>query len=170
MRVKVTGIEQLTKVSRVLEEQGNSKALKRRMTKAFKSAAEPITEDQRGDLARDLPQRGGAAATISGGMKSTIRTNYSRATVDLVDSWPGHDIAAIERGVLRHPTFLRRISLFSPNPLAAGNLIGGRMGEWHITRVQPLILRTSFDEHKPRVVAELAKEMDLLAAEIARRT
>lgn len=170
VKVKVTGAEQLTRISKVLTDQGNSKVLKRRMTKAFKSAAKPITEDQRGDLARDLPHRGGAAKTISDDMRTTVRTNYDRATVDLVDSWPGHDISAIERGILRHPTFERRISLFSPTPLHAGNILGRRIGEWHVTKVEPRILGTSFDEHKPQVIAELAKEMDRLAEEIARET
>lgn len=171
MRVRVTGTNQLSKISEVLEAQGNSRALKRRMTKAFKKAAGPITEDQRGDLARDLPQRGGAAATISGAMKSTVRANYSRATVDIVDSWPGHDIASIERGMLRHPTFQRRISLFSGvSAIHAGNITGRRMGEWHVTQVQPRILGASFDEHKPRTLVELSKEMDALALEISRET
>lgn len=170
MRVKVTGTKQLARVSDVLSKKGNSPALKRRMTTAFKKAAKPITDDQRGDEARDLPQRGGAAATISGGMRTTVRTNYTRGTVDIVDSWPGHDIAAIERGVLRHPTFERRVSLFSPTPLKAGNVIGRRMGEWFVTKVQPRILGDSFDEHKPLVREELSREMNRLADEIARET
>jgi hypothetical protein len=57
---------------------------------------------------------------------------------------------AIERGSLRHPTFGR--------------------GAWHTTSVEPGLLSGPFNDHKPTVVAELAKEMDTLAEEIARAT
>lgn len=170
MRVKVEGTQQLAQIARVLEAKGNSRALKRRMTKSFKKVAEPITRDQKANLAAKLPKRGGAAATIGAETKTTVRTSPAKATVDIVDRWPGHDIAAIDRGVLRHPTFERRISLFGATPLKAGNIVGRRMGEWHVTKVEPNLLTQPFLDHKPTVVGELAKEMDTLAEEIARET
>jgi hypothetical protein len=150
MRVKVTGTEQLSKIADVLAAQGNSKALKRRMAKSFKKAADPITRDQRQNLAEKLPHRGGAAATISGEARTTVRTSWATPAVTISDSWPGHDMKAIESGALRHPTFGR--------------------GEWHTTSVEPGLLSGPFNDHKPTVVAELAKEMDVLAEEIARST
>lgn len=170
MRVEVKGARQLTRISEVLTAQGNSKALKRRMAKAFKKVAEPITRDQRENLLTRLPKRGGAAATIGSQSKTTVRTSPSIPAVTIVDSWPGHDIKAIERGNLRHPTFERRLSLFSANPLAGGRLVGRRQGEWHTTKVQPLLLAQPFNDHKSDVVAELSAEMDKLAEEIARET
>lgn len=152
MRVKVTGTEQLSKIADVLQAQGNSKALKRRMAKSFKKAAEPITRDQVRNLAEKLPHRGGAAETISRQAKTTVRTSWATPSVTISDSWPGHDIKAIELGSLRHPTF------------------GRRHGEWHTTSVEPGLLAGPFNDHKPTVVAELAKEMDTLAEEITRET
>lgn len=162
MRVKVTGTEQLARVADVLSAQGNSKALKRRMTKAFKKAAEPITRDQRENLLTELPHRGGAAAEIGGESKIVIRTNWAKATVTIGDSWPGHDIKAIDRGILRHPTFAHVNTL--------GHPVGRRLGEWHTTKVTPYTLTQPFLDHRSTVRAELAKEMDKLAEEIARET
>lgn len=170
MRVDVKGAKQLDQIAKVLATKGNSRALKRRMVKAFKRAAEPITRDQVRNLARDLPHSGGAAATISAGARTTVRTGWAAGTVDILDRWPGHDIAAIDRGILRHPTFERRLSLFSRNPLAGGAKVGGRMGEWHVTKVKPELLTRAFLEHKKTVQAELLVEMRALAAEIARET
>jgi hypothetical protein len=152
MRVKVTGTEQLSKVADVLAAQGNSKALKRRMAKSFKKASDPITRDQRQNLAERLPHSGGAAATISGEARLTARTSSATPSVTISASWPGHDMGAIERGSLRHPTF------------------GRSEDEWHTTSVEPGLLSGPFNDHKPTVVAELAKEMDTLAEEIARST
>lgn len=162
MRVRVTGTEQLSKIADVLQAQGNSKALKRRMTKAFKKAADPITKDQRENLAEKLPHSGGAAATISAEAKTTVRTSFAAATVTIADSWPGHDIKRIDDGILRHPTFQR----FEPG----AGVVGRGRGEWHNTSVPPKLLTQPFLDHKPTVVAELAKEMDALAEEIARET
>lgn len=170
MRVRVEGTQQLDRIARVLTEKGNSKALKRRMSKAFKKAAEPITRDQVKNLAEKLPKRGGAAETISAGTRTTVRTNWAAATVTISDTWPGHDIKAIERGILRHPTFEHRISLFGPSAAHGGAVVGRRSGEWHVTKVPVGILEEPFVAHKPEVVAELAKEMDVLAEEIARET
>jgi len=171
MRVKVTGTEQLSKIADVLAAQGNSKALKRRMAKSFKKAADPITRDQVKNLAEKLPHRGGAAAEISSEARTTVRTSWTTPSVTISDSWPGHDIKAIERGALRHPTFQRRISLFGPSAArGGGNVIGRRQGEWHTTSVEPGLLAGPFNDHKPTVVAELAKEMDVLAEEITRET
>src|SRR4249919_2076020 len=139
MRVKVTGADQLSQIARVLEAQGNSKALKRRMTKAFKKAADPITRDQVKNLAEKLPKRGGAAATISAEAKTRVTTEWGRARVTIADSWPGHDIKAIDRGQLRHPTFQHR----TPD----GWVTGRRMGEWHTTQVPPDLLTQPFLDH-----------------------
>lgn len=170
MRVKVEGAKQLDQIARVLAAQGNSKALKRRMSKAFKDAAAPITRDQVENLAKKLPKRGGAAAEISAGTKTNVRTDWGRAQVTISDTWPGHDIRAIERGILRHPTFEHRISLFGPSAVHGGALVGRRSGEWHVTKVPVGILGEPFLAHKPEIVAELAKQMDVLAEEIARET
>lgn len=161
MRVRVTGTQQLSRISDVLTEKGNSKALKRRMTKAFKKAADPITRDQVKNLGEKLPHRGGAAETIGGETRTTVRTNAARATVDIIDSWPGHDIKAIDQGRLRHPTFQR----FTP-----AGLIGAGRGEWFTTAVTPNLLTDPFLEHRDDVRRELAVEMNTLAEEIARET
>jgi len=161
MRVRVTGTRQLSRVSRVLSEKGNSKALKRRMTKAFRKAADPITRDQVKNLAEKLPHRGGAAATIGGETRTAVRTNWNAATVTIGDSWPGHDVKAIDKGILRHPTFQH----FTP-----AGLVGAGRGEWFVTAVQPFLLTDPFLEHRDTVRVELAKEMNALAEEIARET
>lgn len=161
MRVKVEGAKQLDQIARVLEAQGNSKALKRRMTKAFRRAAEPITRDQKRNLATELPKRGGAAATIGSESRTTVRTNAAKATVDIIDSWPGHNIKAIDHGILRHPTF---------EHYTRAGVVGAGPGEWHVTHVKPLLLTQPFEDHKETVRAELLAEMDVLAVEIARET
>lgn len=151
MRLEVKGAEQLDQIARVLTAKGNPPALKRRMTKSFKQGAEPIKRDQLANLASRLPKSGGAAATIGGETRIGIRTSTARTTVDIVDSWKGHDMQAIDQGTLRHPLF-------------------GHRRHWYNTRIPRLLLTKPFLRHRRTVALHLLAEMNRLAEEIARET
>lgn len=151
MRLNVRGAEELDKVARVLTEKGNSAALKRRMSKALRAGADPIKREQAENLASRLPKRGGAAATIGGESRITVRTSYTKATVDIVDSWKGHSMPAIDRGVLRHPVF-------------------GNRKRWSNTKVPRGLLTKPFLRHRRTVRLAMLREMNALAEEIARET
>lgn len=151
MRLQVKGAEQLDQIARVLATKGNSAALKRRMSKSFKPAADRIKRDQQSNLASRLPKSGGAAATIAAETRIGIRTSTARATVDIVDSWKGHDLQAIDQGTLRHPLY-------------------GNRSHWYTTRIPALLLTRPFLRHRRTATLYLFAEMNRLAEEIARET
>lgn len=151
MGFKVIGARQLDTVARVLTEKGNSAALKRRMTKALNSTADPLKRDQLQSLASGLPKRGGASAQVSSETRITVQTSYVRGTVTLVDRWPGHDMTAIDRGSLRHPLY-------------------GNREHWFDTAIPPGLLSVPFARNKRRVQVAMVREMNVLAQEIARET
>lgn len=147
--VEVKGQQKLGRLADLLEEKGNAAALKRRMTKAVRPVGETIAGYQRVSLAEKLPKRGGAAATVTGEAKLSVRTSYARAEVTIVDSWPGHSMRAIDRGTLRHPLF-------------------GNRKHWFDTRVVPGILTKPFLAHRRDAARAVSVEMDALLEEIAK--
>lgn len=172
MRLRVTGTKQLSRVSDALVGAAEAKKVLRVLRKGIRDEMDPITREQKQGLAAHLPHRGGLAATVASEGTTRVTTALSGRSVGvtLIDSWKGHDMKAIEAGEIRHPTFQRRLSLFSSNPLAGGSLVGRRMGEWHSQRVQAEILSTPVRKHERGIRRNIITGLDKLAAELAKET
>lgn len=152
MGFRVTGQRQLDDLARTLVSHAERRTITNRARRAIRGEAGVITRDQRESLAAGLPKRGGAAATITAEAKLSVRTalSTSRSTaVDIVDSWKGHDMRAIDLGTLRHPLW-------------------GNRGHWFNTSIRPLMLTKPVLRHRYSIRRAIARELDLLAEEIAK--
>jgi hypothetical protein len=111
MAFRVTGEEQLDRVARTWWGMWRQKSITRRVGDVFRDEGDDITRRQREALAAGLPKRGGAAATVSSEARLTVRPALSSGTstaVDIVDSWPGHNMETINDGSLWHPLYGNR--------------------------------------------------------------
>lgn len=154
MRIEIRGKEQLTRTAAALATKGNGKAMKRRLSKAIRKEAEPITRQQRRNLAARMPHRGGLAEVLSTAGTFTTRTTYTGkgAGVTITDSWRGHDMKAVEAGAIRHPVW----------------------GRWRrgtpTQRVPAGLLSGPVEGRKRNIQIGILRAMDALAEEIARES
>lgn len=155
MRIRVTGEAKLARVVDLLAEHGSRRTIARRLSKTIRDQSDHITKEQRAALAAGLPHRGGLAATVAGEGKFSIRTSLAgrSAGVTIVDSWKGHDMKAIDRGLIRHP-FWGRWS-------KGGN---------HAQAIPPEMLTKPVMRNQLRLKFAIGRTLDTLAEEIARET
>lgn len=152
--VQVRGKEQLTNLAAVLEAHGAGKSIRRALGRTIRDESAHITREQRSNLAQHLPHRGGLAAAVSGGGTFSIRTRFSGSStgVTIVDSWKGHNMKAIDAGLIRHPVFGRWIAGQAPQP------------------VKPDLLGAPVREHKLPLQLAIIRSLNVLAEKIARET
>jgi hypothetical protein len=162
--VQVRGKEKLTKLADVLATHGEGKSIRRRLSKTIRDQSEHITREQRENLAARMPHRGGLAAALSGEGRFSIRTTLAgnSAGVTIVDSWKGHDMRAVERGLIRHPVFgEKRLKLTSGGELKSA---------WVSQAVPPEQLSKPVIRNQLRLRFAIVRSLDELAAQIARET
>lgn len=154
MRLRVTGTEQLTRVSKALVGAAEGKKVLRVLRKGIRDEMDPITRDQKQGLAARLPHRGGLAATVAGEGRTRVTTALSGRSVGvtLIDSWKGHDMKAIDAGEIRHPVF--------------GRWLRGQ----HAQQVPAGILTKPVLKHQRGIRRNIITGLDVLAAEIAKET
>lgn len=103
---------------------------------------------------KTLPRRGGLNETVAGALHITTRTSLSgpTAAVRIVcDDPPKHDIQAMNRGVVRHPTFGHR------GP-----------GQWKDTHFAPGFFTNPCVALAPGARREIAAGTDRMLRQIAR--
>jgi hypothetical protein len=152
--IEVRGKEKLTRLADVLAAHGEGKSIRRRLSKTIRSEAEDVTKDQRANLAARMPHRGGLAARLSGEGRFTVRTALAGRSVGvtLTDSWKGHDMKAVDRGLIRHPVWGRWLRGQAPQRVPAQTL------------TKPFLM------HRRRLQLAIVRDLDVLAAEIAKET
>lgn len=156
MGFRVTGEAKLAHVAEVLAGHAAKKTIQRRLSRTIRDQSDHITKEQRAALAAGLPHRGGLAATVAGEGKFSIRTTLAgrSAGVTIVDSWKGHDMKAIDSGVIRHPFW----------------------GRWfkgqgrHAQAIKPEMLTQPVMRNQLRLKFAINRTLDALAAEIAKET
>lgn len=86
-----------------------AKDLQKELTAGLRRAVRPMKKElQRGALGI-LPYRGGLAELVVAGTRFRTKVSVGKnPSVRISASLPGHDLAAMERGRLRHPTFGHR--------------------------------------------------------------
>lgn len=149
MEVLITGADQLQRLGLSLKQAGNSD-LRKDMLRGLRVAAKPLLEDVK-DSARDtLPKAGGLNEFVATG-KYSVRNKLAgrNAGVRLVGTKSGHDIAAIDRGKVRHPVF--------------GHAV------WATQDVTPGFWEKPLLAGRPKVQFELLRVMDEINYKIARR-
>lgn len=107
--IRVTGADDLERLGRQLKDIGD-KELRRDMLRGIRRATLPIRDDIRDSARQNLPRRGGLNDWVADRSKVSTRTSTSGKNVGvrIVADKKGSDLAAINRGRLRHPVFGNR--------------------------------------------------------------
>lgn len=102
--VEVRG-EDFYRLSRALKNAGRAD-LRRELNKALRNATKPLIAKTRAAALRDLPQRGGLAASVAKApQRVQVRTGAQTAGVRIVASG---SVKGANSGVVRHPVYGRR--------------------------------------------------------------
>lgn len=107
--VRVSGAEDLVQLGKTLKALGDKTilpTLRRELNADTKEQRRKIRDRIR--TGSGLPQRGGLAKWLAGTPATSTHVERDRASIKLKLSKRGHDIAAANRGRLRHPVFGRR--------------------------------------------------------------
>lgn len=153
-RIQIKGTEKLDRLVKVLEEHGDGRSIKNGLRRAIRGETGAITRDQQAGIAASLPHRGGLAETLASQGRFSTRSGFAgkSVAVDIVDSWKGHDMKAVEAGSIRHPVFGRWLRN------QAAQSVKGRL----LSR--PVLA------HRRGIQRRIIVELDKLAAEIAKET
>jgi hypothetical protein len=143
--ITITGADQIAAVSNRLKEAGNKgKRLEKELRAAVAKEAKPIGRYIAVSAGSNLPNRGGLGYTV-GGANISVNVNIRRVRVSLKAK--GYDLAAMDRGRLRHPVF-------------------GNRRIWETQQVKPKLFTTPFKESAPQVRVQIMKAMDDIAKRI----
>jgi hypothetical protein len=100
--IRVVGANELAELAAKLKRAGNNE-LRKELLRGIRTAARPMVT--REAARRELPRRGGLAERIAKS-KITTRTRTSRTRPGVrVVGMSGYDLDAIDKGVVRHPTY-----------------------------------------------------------------
>ena len=106
--LEVSGADQLAAVAKRCKAVGDNE-LRKAMLRGLRAAAKPTIAEVKASAVRKLPRKGGLGRLIARS-KIGLRTKTSAksAGVRLEAKLAGHDLGAIDRGKLRHPTYNHR--------------------------------------------------------------
>lgn len=175
MTIELKGAEDFTRFAAALKEAGD-KELSKAVGKALRTEAKPLGEKVVQAGAERMPHRGGLSALIAQSRVS-VRFSQSRnpsVTLALTDK-SGHDLRSLDRGVLRHPVFLRkRTGLFrrKTGRGKTGHVLGGtdRKGwTWTAQRVPAGAFTEAFDRNSPPVVTAVTTAVQAVLDDAARK-
>lgn len=105
----IRGSDAIRDLGRALKSAGDGGELRKGLLRELRAAGKPITAAVRSDLGSKMPQRGGLAAHLAKAKVSTRnKLSGNSAGISIQTSVPGYDLAGIEKGTVRHPTFGHR--------------------------------------------------------------
>lgn len=94
----------LERLARAIREAGD-KELEKELAAGLRRAIKPMQREFKRGALGILPYRGGLAEWVADGMRFRSKVSVgSKPRATVIASLPGHDISAINRGRLRHPT------------------------------------------------------------------
>jgi len=150
MDVRVTGAEQLERVYKAVREAGDNE-IRKDMLRGLRNTTKPLIAAVRIAARDDLPSAGGLAADVAAGKYAArTRTSGQSAGVRITGVWAGHDVEALDRGVLRKPVF-------------------GNRSVWVLQSVTPGFFSRTLADKAPTVQADLLAVMEDVVQRIARR-
>lgn len=146
---EVYGAQQLERLAKALK--GADRELRKELLRRIRAAGKPVVAEMKRNLASNMPQRGGLAADL-GRAKIGVRTKTSGSTsgVRIEARHSEHDLASIDRGIVRHPVYGRPPWVEQDVP------------EGEVSR--------PVRESKPAMQRAVLRAMDDTADEIVRRT
>lgn len=145
--ITIVGAHRLDELAKNLKEAGGSRGLKLELNRALRRASLPLTRAARAGARDTLPRKGGLAAEVAGGRFSVqIRTTGKQVGLRFVAK-SQHDIAAMDRGRLRHPVF-------------------GHRDRWVTQRIRPHWFDVPVERAAEHVRPLLLEAMDKVAKQI----
>lgn len=106
--LRVEGADQLTKLAADLKAVG-AKELRRDLLRGIQQATKELKDAAKKAALDNLPKRGGLNEFVASAKFATrVRTSGRSPGVSIVASKSGHDLAAMDRGRLRHPVYGNR--------------------------------------------------------------
>lgn len=107
-QIDTKGLDKLERVARAVQASGD-KALRRQVGIRLRRTAKPMQEAFKAGALGFLPYRGGLAEDVAAGMRFRTKVSLGATpSMRITASLPGHDLRAMNRGRLRHPTFGHR--------------------------------------------------------------
>jgi hypothetical protein len=146
--VRVEGAEQLVELAALLKRL-DDRELRKRMLAGLREAGKPMARAAQ-DAARAKLPRGGGLNEWVAGSKFAIRTKTTgkSAGIRVVATKRGHDLVAMNEGLVRHPVF-------------------GGPG-WSVTHVRPHWWQDAIETHADDTREALGEVLDDIAAQIDR--
>lgn len=145
----ISGADRLERIGRQLKASGN-KDLRKELLAGIQRAAKPLKAVAQEAARSELPKKGGLNEFVASG-KWSVRTRSGGRNpgVTVVGKKSGHDVAAINRGRLRHPVF-------------------GHRAVWVTQTIRPNLITDALAKRAPDVRGELVKVLDRIADEVRR--
>ncbi|HQA14618.1 MAG TPA: hypothetical protein PLD94_10625 [Ornithinibacter sp.] len=99
----VRGSEDFLRLAAKLDE--GDRKLNNGIRRRLREVAKPLGSEVRDTLAESMPRRGGLSAMIGRSKVSVSSTSDTGERVEIRVRSAGHDLEAMDAGMLRHPTF-----------------------------------------------------------------
>jgi hypothetical protein len=145
--LRVDGANKLDAISRQLKETGD-KDLRKLLMSGMQRAGKPL-KVAAAQAARDnLPRKGGLAEWVASSKFSVATRGGRDPSVRIVARKVGHDLAALDRGRLRHPLF-------------------GNRRHWFNQQIRPGWFSDAMTAQAPAVRTEVVRVLDQVADAIA---
>lgn len=144
--LRIEGADQLRDLSKLLKETGD-KALRKELMRGIQRGGKKMKPHVRVAALRELPKKGGLNEFVADAKVSVRTRSGKNAGVRLVGAKKGHDLAAIDRGRLRHPVFGRG---------------------WVNQSIEPGWWSKTLPDHADEVRAEIVTALDDVARRLAR--
>jgi hypothetical protein len=143
--IEVTGAEQFAAVAKRLRAAGEEgKGLQKELQAAISKEAKPAGRYVAASAGSNLPHRGGLGYAVAG---ANISVAVQRTSVRMRLKTKGWDLAAMDRGRLRHPVF-------------------GNREVWVTQKIRPRLFTVPFQKSAPRVREQIVKAVDDVAKRI----
>lgn len=134
---------------RRIKAHADGKALRRELMRGLNRATKGVRDDMRASIAPSLPSRGGLASLVQAGTSLSTRARSGMtAGVSIRGRHKSHDLARMNAGVVRHPTY------------GHGPWVNQTAG------VDPHFLDESFEKSAPDVRRDIVRVMEDIARKV----
>jgi hypothetical protein len=159
--VSLEGAEDFDRFAKAVKELAD-KDLNKSVRGAMRKVAKPVGEEVMREAAGEMPHKGGISALIAASRVGvSFRLSSTPSVALLLRDKSGHDLKSLEKGILRHPVFLRKRSGLLRRKTGrgkTGHVLGGedRKGwTWVAQKVPEGAFSRAFEKQKGRVTTEV---------------